>query len=708
MVTFSFMQHLFTRQYFLLFFVLSLARFSYAQIDSLAPPEDVIESDVIEDFLQNQESDQEFDFNAIYDELEIFLKKPLDLNKATAQEMYQLPMLSDIQINALINHRIEHGELISIYELQAIPTFDLPTIEALRPYVQIGEGLDAVQEPFLKMLGGGRNEVFLRWSRVLENKRGFGTDEREATYEGDPNKVYLRYKHGYSNKLSYGFTAEKDAGEAFARGSNSNGFDFYSAHFHLRDYNDRIKDIVIGDYTPSMGQGLILYAGFGRGKSGQVMNIKRNRRELLPYRSVGENNYLRGAGATIRLTDRLQITAFGSRTRFDANTTLTTDTLENEDQVASFTSFQISGLHRTVNEIEDEKSIINYTAGGILKYKYQRFQIALNTLYNKFDKPLERRIQPYNQFLFNEQSSFNTSIDYSFLYRNFNFFGETAVSSNGAVATTNSVIASVDRNLSIAILYRYFPRDYQAIYSNPFSEVLGANNENGLYLGAEYFVSRQWKVTGYVDFYKHPWLRFTADAPSRGVDYRLRLTYTKKRKIDAYIEYRDETKQINEPRNETPNDILADARRVQVRFHLGQKINKAFSIRSRLDAGFFAVGNLPKEKGISFYQDVIFKPTQSPFSMSARVAIFDTDGFNMRFYNFENDLIYTFSIPAYFGQGSRYYLNLRYKGIRNLTIEGRIARTIFSDRDEIGTGNELINGNARTEVKAQLVYRFGK
>ena len=90
-------------------------------------------------------------------------------------------------------------------------------------------------------------------------------------------------------------TAEKDRGEEFFTGSNKQGFDFYSAHLFIKDYNRTIKAIAIGDYAVSFGQGLILYSGFGAGKSSYVMNIKRT----VPgccgtYTSVNESNFQRG------------------------------------------------------------------------------------------------------------------------------------------------------------------------------------------------------------------------------------------------------------------------------------------------------------------------------------------------------------------------------------------------------------------------------
>jgi len=193
---------------------------------------------------------------------------------------------------------------------------------------------------------------------------------------------------------------EKDAGEDFFRGSNPQGFDFYSAHFHLKDYNNVIKDLTIGDFNVSFGQGLILFTGFGRGKGTESMAIKRGRRTLRGYSSVNEVNFYRGAGITLNLHKNVEATIFGSIRKRDGNLVVPTDTLENDDQLAEFTSLQTTGLHRLNLEIEDEDAITQQVVGANLKYHRDRWHVGINFLHNRLDKPLTRAFRPYTQFYF--------------------------------------------------------------------------------------------------------------------------------------------------------------------------------------------------------------------------------------------------------------------------------------------------------------------
>ncbi len=678
-----------------------------AQTDTVAPVSSTMNPDIIENFIEDSGEDGSFDFNTAFEDINLYAEKQLDINKATAADLGELNILNDLQIQNLINYRETLGDFITVYELQAVPTLDLQSIRQLLPFVTTRSSIDDIQLSIFEMMGQGKNEVYLRWGRFLEEQRGYIVPEDSTAnyYLGDPNRLYMRYYKNFENKLTFGFTAEKDPGEEFFRGSNKQGFDYYSAHFFLKDYNKFVKTVAIGDYTASFGQGLILYSGFGRGKSPEVLKIKRNRRPIRKYSSVNEANFLRGAAVELGLTKNLNLTALFSLRQRDGNLPEVGDLLDPD--IEAFTSLQASGNHRTASEIADERSVQSRNIGGSLQYHKNNFKLAFNGLYGSFDRSFNRNTVPYNQFFFSGSNLLNLSVDYSYIFRNINIFGETAQSDNGAVATTNGLIAALDRRIHISILHRYFPKDYQALDPNPLAETSGARNEQGLYFGIEVKPDNNWELKGYFDLYQHPWLRSNADAPSSGYEVRGRATYKIKRKLTAYLELRNETKFINTPNNETNIDFLGESSLFQGRIHVAFKASKALEVRNRIQYGRASFpGQAEQESGIMFYQDVIYKPIEFPISFTARFALFDTDSSVLRFYAFENNLLYVQSIPSLSGQGARYYINLRYRGIRNMTIEARLAQTRYTDRDVVGSGLDQIQGNKRTEVAAQIKYSF--
>ena len=117
-------------------------------------------------------------------------------------------------------------------------------------------------------------------------------------------------------------------------------------------------------------------------------------------------------------------------------------------------------------------------------------------------------------------------------------------------------MTSLNAKLDLALHIRNFDRDFQALYSNTFSETRRSENESGQYIGLEYRPSKPWKINAYADFYKHPWLRFLVDAPSDGTEYLVRAVYNKRRKRTLFWQYRYERNQENSSINSNIDRVV--------------------------------------------------------------------------------------------------------------------------------------------------------
>ena len=658
---------------------------------------------LIESFVENAES-QDFDFNTLFERLERYFHHPLDLNLATEGDLLDILIFSDLQILNLISYKKEYGDLIDIRELQAVPGFEPDFIRLIFPFVRVsGEGL-RYQRSLKEMLTTGRTEWFGRIERTLEERRGYtSADGDQSRYLGNPWRYYTRFRHQHQNRLSIGLTAEKDSGEPFFDKVNKYGFDFYSAHLYLRDQSRFLRDLAIGDYHISLGQGLIMHSGFGRGKSAFVTNISRGGRPIRPHTSVAEFGFNRGIAAHINI-GKYYILAFGSSKKVDASVREEEDVFAGDDISRFFTSLQQTGLHRTPNEIAN-KNALRHSSGGLsIKRNFNQFQLGLNAVYNHFDIPQNRTIRPYNQFYFSGTDLVNVGVEYRYILRNINFFGETALSDNGGLATINGLLLGLHRYVSLAMLYRNLGTKYQAIYPNVFGENSAGNNESGLYVGIEIRPSRSLTVSAYADFWQHPWLRFRTDAPASGNEFFLRLQYSIRRKMSLYIQYR--YKQRDQNKTEAlPLRSLYEESRENIRVQLNINASNSIELRTRLENVWYSFDG-QNETGIIIYQDVLYRPSGSPFSFTGRVSFFDTESFNSRIYAYENDLLYSFSIPPFSDRGYRYYINLRYRLTRSATLEARLSQTKYRNREVIGSGLETIEGNSRTDFKFQVRYVF--
>lgn len=92
--------------------------------------------------------------------------------------------------------------------------------------------------------------------------------------------------------------------------------------------------------------------------------------------------------------------------------------------------------------------------------------------------------------------------------------------------------------------------------------------------------------------------------------------------------------------------------------------------------------------------------------MKGRIAFFSTDDYDSRIYAYENDVLYAVSLPAYYGKGFRTYLIARYGINRNLDLWLRFARTQLNNATSIGSGTDQINAPHKSDLKAQVRYRF--
>ena len=692
-----------------------------SQVDSLTIPSEIEQS--LEQYIENIEGDVNFDYNTLLEELSYYSQHPINLNQAN-NDLEALGLLNALQIEQLQQYIYTVGPLISIYELQAVPSFDLLTIRRIRPFVTVNKSLDDLNLPLKLMLSKAKKELYVRWSRTLEKQKGYeAQEEKPPRYEGDANKLYMRYFHAYENNFSFGVTAEKDAGESFFNGSNRQGFDFYSAHFFLKNINATLSRLVVGDFSASFGQGLILNTGYAAGKGAFVTSIKQIGPSLNRFTSVNENLFFRGAGATLNIRDNLQCTFFASYRKLDASIG-TIDTLDLDQEISNFTSLQFSGFHRTTSEIEKRNQLTQLTTGLQLKYSFPSGKIAFNTLYNQFDKNLERNLQPYNQFLFAGAQLWNGSIEYSYFWRNVHLFGETAADANGTIATVNGLISSLHPKVGLALHWRHLPADFHSLFGQAFSETTGNNNEQGVYVGLEINPSRQWKFVAYADTWKHPWLRFRADAPSIGQEYFAKLSFTKKRKMEAYAHIKLERKEESYRVAYAKQKELLTKVKSNFRLNLNYKVNSALEFRSRAEFSFFKLqapslsdglifydtdwrtAPNTKRKGVLLFQDILYKPFTFPLSVTTRFAIFNVDHFDARIYAYENDVLNQFSIPAYYNKGTRFYINLKYKTRKHLTLEARFAQTYWTNEDSIGSGLNAIDGPKRSDVKMQVKWRF--
>jgi hypothetical protein len=656
----------------------------------------------------SEQTGAEIDYSDMLADLEYFLKHPVNINKAGYEELAALKILNDIQINSLLEHIEKNGKLLSVYELQSIRGFDAALITQLLPYITIGGEAERTAFNFKDLFKYGKNDVFIRYQRMLEKQNGY-IKVPDSVYQlspnshylGSPDKLFIKYRYNYFNKVMFGFTAEKDAGEQFFKGTNPYGYDFYSGFINVRNIGI-LKNIIVGDFNVQFGQGLTLWTGLSFGKSSDAANIKKLARGISPYSSAYESGFMRGAGFTLGYRN-FELTGFYSYKNIDASVS-GSDTMENTDYI--ITSITEDGLHNTQSKADKKNTMNEQVFGGHLAYKTRALNIGVTAYGLHLGAPLMKVQQPYNIFEFSGQNNFNIGIDYSYIFRNFNIFGETSRSQNGGLATVNGLMMSIDRYISLVVSYRYYQRDYQSMFTSPFSESNNPYNENGFYAGISIKPHYKILINAYADFFSFPWLKYQVNSPSNGFDCNVGLTYKPTKKISINLRYKYENKLTNSDDEEAAIDYNVPYTRQSYRFHISYPVSGSFTFGNRVEVSRYKFNASEPEYGYLLYQDIRYKASKIPLSASFRFALFDTKSYNTRMYAFENDVLFAYSIPMFSGKGTRYYLLLKYSLGRHIDIWLRFAQTFYNNQTTISSGLNEISGNRQSEIKAQVRFKF--
>lgn len=656
------------------------------------------------EFIAEQLESESIDLTNVIEQLNYYFDHPLNLNAATSEDLQSLGLLTDVQINDVILHRKVFGKFISIYELQSLAYWDMQTIQMVLPFVKVDDRLDQVHVSLKEAIKEGKFEAFFRYQRTLEDRSGYEEvsdsvlQSSNNYYYGNADRYYSRLRFSYQTNMSVGVTMEKDPGEEFFKGSQKRGFDFYSAHAFYKG-GKYLRAVALGDYQVQVGQGLNLWTGYAFGKTADASSVKKSAIPLRPYTSVDEARFLRGAAVHAGAGD-FSVVAFGSYKAVDASVALA-DSLDQASSIAE--SIATGGFHRTNRELAYRHQLKETVAGGYAQYHSRALQIGLSGVYQGYDSPFLKDTSAYNIYDFRGKSTLGLGMDYGLVWKNFNFFGEVALSTHSmGWANLHGVLFSPDSRASVSVVYRNFSREYSTFYNNAFSEGSRTQNESGIYTGLRLQLSKSFSVNAYVDLFRFPWMKYLVDAPSRGHEILVQPSYKPNKKLEIYLRFREQLRQKNSRDSDGTVTALEDVIQRNYRFNLSYQVSEGIQLKSRIEFITIHRESSDPEKGVSFTQDVLIRPKSWPCDLAFRYALFDTDSYDSRIYTYENNALYVFSSPAYYYQGSRAYVMLRWSFLRHFDLWVRYGVSIFSNRKTLGSGAEEINGNTKTDLTVQL------
>ncbi len=663
----------------------------------------------------NEQADQEFDYTDLLDDFMILKEHPVNINSTESQKLIPLFLLDELLYQNLRQYIDSNGLLLSVNELLLIDGFDIQNIKNLSPFIKAEKISKPTYPKVSKIFKYGRHQVFLRYQRTVQNAEGYNNrsdsvwnNNPNSKYLGNADKYYFKYKFNYSDRISAGLVAEKDAGELFFEnidnptldsliGNKINkGFDFYAAHLYIQNFGI-VKQAVVGDYHLQFGQGLNMWSSLAFGKSSNALNVQKYGQGIKPNSSTDENKFMRGAAVKIGKA-HWNITAFYSSKKQDAS-----DFTHPEDQESHFlSSLNGTGYHRTINELLKKNAVQVQIFGGRISYIYPKFKIGISASHTQLDKEVLQKPSPYQYFQFKGKTNDIIGGDYEFRLWQMNVYGEFSYQFQGGWAYIGGINAPLSSRFALALLYRNFQKDYTNLFGAAFGENSQNNNEEGFYLGFNFQIAKKLKLNAYTDIFRFPWLKFRVDAPSYGSEYMAQIDYDYSRQVQMYVKLRYKNKLLNSAQNEEFITHLQMQKKYSLRYHISYQLHPQFSLKNRIEYQIYETDTEGQQAGFLIYQDIIYKSKNYKLNLIGRFALFDVEDYDSRIYAYENDLLYVFSVPAYYNRGIRAYFLASYKISKKFQFWFKIANTWYENRDEISSGLNLIKGSNKTEVRCQL------
>ena len=684
-----------------------------------------------------EDSDEDIDFEELLENYIFFSENPININSEDVMQLVELRLLSVFQYEELKRYRRYYGDFLFLEELEMVEGFDEQTLAIIRPVVYVGKDQSKDKLTLNKMARYGKHQIVGRYEQIIEKQQGYEPYDDSlllakpnSRYLGSPQKYQFKYTYNYRNRIRAGFVLKKDAGELFFTDKVSDtiqallgknyrkGFDFFGFHLYAKDLGI-VKAAVLGDYQLAFGQGLTMWSGLSFGKAGAGSSVTKQGRGIIPKGSASEYSFMRGTAVTLG-GGPFRGTLFYSNRWIDANVSVF-DTIDNE--LAEFvSSLQETGYHRTIGELQDRHAIRQQVIGGHLSYAMNHFEVGYTAHHTWLSAPLQLSPSHYNQFYFQGQRLTNQGIDFKYVKGKYALFGEVAMSMNfdsTALACVSSGSTTLSRfaglvgltvkpagYLNFTLMYRDFGRAYQNLFSNAFGEGSRNQGQRGIYLGVEAAPAPYWHILAYADQFQFTWLTSQVYAPSRGHDYYLRISHSFNRRTHAYLQFRSKTKMKNSTDGFVFTHYPISYTKNAVRFNINYQMGSNFHFCNKAEYAHYRNDDGINEHGYFLCQDVAYKPENKPFSLTFRYAIFDAKDYNARIYTYESDILYSFSVPALYGKGMRVYLLGKVKLFNALTLYARIGRTIYSDRDQIGSGLTLIEGNHKTDLKVEAIWKL--
>lgn len=617
-------------------------------------------------------------------------ENPININSEGVVRLEELGLINAFQANSIREYRKRYGNILLINELAMIEDFNEQILTVISPIIYCGLSEQETEQERItvsKLARQGKHQLTMNYAQKLP------ATEESSEYLGNPLKLQLKYSYQYKSRIKMGFVMEKDAGEPLY-------YDFIGFHLYANDLRIlkrkgrehqktfMVKDLALGDFLLSFGQGLTLWTGMSLGKAAGGSSLMKRAAGVRPKASASEGKYFRGAATTLRI-DNLYATVFYSNRAIDASVSLN-DTLEEVEQVSSLAE---SGYHRTLGELEKRHAIRQQVFGGHLSYATPRLEVGFTGYHLRLSAPLKLKPSKYNQYYFQGDRLTNLGLDFRWTVSRMFFFGEVSRSGNGAFAGLVGVTVKPAGTVNFSLLYRNYDKRYQCLFNGAFGESSRRQGEEGYYAGIQCAPAPRWVIQAYGDLFRLTWPNAQAYSPSWGQEYGVRVEHQSGRNSQMQFRFKSKTKMKNSPDNEVFTYRPVSYTKRTAQFQVSYSITSDLVFTDRVAYCHYKVQNASDSRGYYMSHDIAYRPVGRDYAVIFRYALFGSDDYNSRITVYENDVLGAFSIPSLSGIGTRIYLLGRVRMFNVLSLYARIG-LLFKKEGVV------------TDLKAEMMMKF--
>jgi len=594
--------------------------------------ENIIE--IAEELAADEEDPEAVSF--FIERLHELAENPVKINSARENEISRLFFLSDFQVKALADYTHTSGQIVSVYELANIPGFDKETAEMIFPFITFE----------LKNINYSDSA---RWRNSAISNFSLKSANNDLSSLGSNWRILTKYKFT-AGGFSGGFTTEKDPGEKYFTG-NPPLPDFLSAHIAYNG-NGLIRRIIIGDYSARFGQGTNINTDIGRGISLSTPGYMSASNEIKPYTSTEENKFFRGVAAELSIKN-LDLSLFFSKNHSDATSISSYDS--SGDYIENF---YLSGVHNTPSLLHKKDAVSELVYGLSVSYNFNNLKVGLVWSETNLSLPLKLTgIDPEKIINFTGDRNNLFTAYYNSFIKKILLYGELSVDENKKYAIIQGMSFRPSDRLTISFLFRNYNSGFTTFYGQGPGTGSKTTNEEGVLGSFSYEAAKHLFISGGCDIQYFKWLRYRCSAPSMGVRKEIKIRYlaSERLTVDASYYYRlSMVDNVDLQWIRKQDQVIARSLKASVRYSIRDNL----TIGSRIDYKFV---NQQGSRGVSLFQDVNWSFRHIPVTLWARYCIFNTDDWSSRIYTYENDLLFSYSVPALYGEGSRSYLMAKWK-----------------------------------------------